>query len=146
MLKRLAIISLLAALPLTQALAASDEKPYTDGPVTEVTRIRVADGKMMDYLNYLRGVWREEHEAEKKAGLVTDYRVYGVSPRSPEDANLILTVTFPNYAAFDRQAEFEAIELKIEGSRKEADKAFADRSSIRKVLGSTLIQEKILTK
>lgn len=40
--------------------------------------------------------------------------------------------------------DFEAIALKIEGSFKEADKAFADRASMRKVLGSRLTQELIL--
>lgn len=144
MLKRIAVVSLLLALPLGVAAAASDEKPYTEGPVTEVTQIRVSDGKMMDYMNYLKGTWKQEHEAEKKAGLITDYRIYAVTPRSVEDANLILTVTYPNYAALDRISEFEAIAIKIEGSQKEADKGFAERGSIRKVLGSELIQEMIL--
>jgi hypothetical protein len=145
MLKRIAVVSLLAAIPVGSAVAAgSDDKPFKEGPVTEVTRIRTADGKFMDYMNYLKGTWRDEHEAEKKAGLVLDYRVYTISPRSPDDANLILTVTFPNYAALDRQADFEAIAQKVEGSMKEQDKGFADRGSIRKVLGSALTQELIL--
>ena len=144
MLKRIAAVALLAVLPLGSVLAGSDEKPFTEGPVTEVTSIRVADGKFLDYMNYLKGTWRQEHEAEKKAGLILDYRIYGVSPRTPEDANLILTVTFPNYAALDRQSEFEAIAMKVEGSMKDADKAFAERGSIRKVLGSELVKELIL--
>ncbi|HKY89805.1 MAG TPA: hypothetical protein VJM11_02150, partial [Nevskiaceae bacterium] len=69
---------------------------------------------------------------------------YGVSPRSPEDPNLILSVTFPNFAALDRVSDFEAIAQKIEGSKKEQDKAFADRGSMRKILGSHLVQELIL--
>jgi hypothetical protein len=145
MLKRIAVLSLLAAIPVGSAFAAgSDEKPFKEGPVTEVTRIRTADGKFMDYMNYLNGTWRAEHEAEKKAGLILEYHVYTITPRSPDDANLILTVTFPNFAAFDKQAEFEAIAQKVEGSQKEQDKGFADRGSIRKVLGSMLTQELIL--
>ena len=116
----------------------------TEGPVTEVSFIRVKDGKMMDYMNYLKGTWRSEHEAEKKAGLITDYHIYGSAPRNPQDANMILTVTYPNYGALDKVSEFEAIASKLEGSLKAADKGYADRGSIREVLGSELVQELIL--
>jgi hypothetical protein len=124
--------------------SAADEKPYTEGPVTSVSFIRVKDGKNMDYMNYLKSTWRAEHEAEKKAGLVTDYHVYSVEPRHPGEANLILTVTHPNYATLDKTAEFDAVQVKQEGSLKAADKGFADRGSMREVLGSELIQELVL--
>ena len=124
--------------------AGADEKPYTEGTVTDVASIRVKDGKMMDYMNYLKGTWRAEHEAEKKAGLVTDYHIYAVTPRGPNDPNLYLTVTYPNYAALDKTAEFDAVAVKTEGSLKQADKGFGDRGSIREVLGDQLIQELIL--
>ncbi|HZP13901.1 MAG TPA: hypothetical protein VFB36_15900 [Nevskiaceae bacterium] len=124
--------------------AGADEKPFTEGPVTSVSFIRVKDGKMMEYMNYLKGTWRAEHEAEKKAGLITEYHIYSVEPRSPSDANVILTVTSPNWATLDKTAEFDAIAVKVEGSLKAADKGYADRGSMRDVLGSEPVQELIL--
>ena len=142
--KHVVAVSLILVLAAGAAQAAGDEKPYSEGPVTEVSFIRVKDGKMMEYMNYLKGTWRAEHEAEKKAGLVTDFHIYGSSPRNPSDANLILTVTYPNYAALDRTSEFDAVAVKVEGSLKAADKGFGDRGSIRDVLGSELVRELIL--
>ena len=79
----------------------------------------------------------------KKAGLVTEYRIYQSTPRNPNDANLILTVTYPNYAALDHNADFDAITTKVEGSLKQASASYGARESIREVLGSELVQELI---
>ncbi len=143
--KQVAALSFALAFVAGAAQAAgADEKPYTEGPVTDVASIRVKDGHMMDYMNYLKGTWRAEHEAEKKAGLVTEYHIYSVTPRSPSEPNLYLTVTYPNYAALDKTAEFDAIAAKQEGSLKAADKGYGDRGSIREVIGDQLVQELIL--
>jgi len=98
---------------------------------------------MYDYINYLKGNYAQQMEAYKKAGLVTAYKIYQVAPRRPEDPNLILTVTYPNYAALDHNADFDAITTKLDGSLKQAAEGYASRESIRVVLGSELIQELI---
>jgi hypothetical protein len=137
----------IAALSLTLGLVAgavADEKPYKEGPVTNVAFIRVKDGKLLEYIAHLNGTYKQEMEAFKKAGLVTEYRIYQVAPRHPEDPNLILTVTYPNYAALDKNADYDAITAKIEGSLKAADTAYGSRGSVREVLGSELVQELIL--
>jgi len=124
--------------------ALADEKPFKDGPVTEVSYIRVKDGKFLDYAEHLDTVYKTEMEAYKKAGLILDYKIYSVRPQTPADANVILTVTYPNYAAFDRSADFDAIDTKLAGSLKAMDKAYGERGAIREVLGSQVIQEEIL--
>jgi hypothetical protein len=143
--KNIAALSFALACVTGAAQAApADEKPFTEGTVTDVSFIKVKDGKMMDYMSYLKGTWRAEHEAEKKAGLVTEYHIYSVTPRNPGEANVILTVSYPNYGALDKTAEFDAIAVKQEGSLKAADKGYADRGSMRDVLGSELVRELIL--
>ena len=137
----------IAALSITLGLVAgavADEKPYKEGAVTNVAFIRVKDGKLLDYIAYLGGNYKQEMEAFKKAGLVTEYQIYQVAPRHPEDPNLILTVTYPNYAALDHHADYDAITIKIEGSLKQADASYGSRDSVREVLGSELVQELIL--
>lgn len=128
----------------TAGAAPADEKPYREGPVTDVSFIRVKDGKLLDYMKHLGGTYRQEMEAYKKAGLITEYHIYLATPRTPQDANIILTISYPNYAAFDRTAEFDEVTAKIEGSLKAADKNFADRAGIREVIGSELVRELIL--
>jgi hypothetical protein len=137
----------IAALSITLGLVAgavADEKPYKEGAVTNVAFVRVKDGKLLDYIAYLNGNYKQEMEAFKKAGLVTEYRIYQVAPRHPQDPNLILTVTYPNYAALDHNADYDAITTKIEGSLKQAGASYGARESIREVLGSELVQELIL--
>lgn len=136
----------IAALSLSLAMAAgavADEKPYKEGPVTSVAWVRVKDGKMYEYINYLKGNYTQQMEAFKKAGLVTAYKIYQVTPRRLEDPNLILTVTYPNYAALDHNADFDAVSIKLNGSLKQAQEAYGTRESIRVILGSELIQELI---
>jgi hypothetical protein len=83
-------------------------------------------------------------EAMKKAGLITGYAVYSSQARSPSDADLILTVTYPNMAALDRSDEADAISVKVLGSLDSQAKASADRESMRELLGSQLTRELIL--
>jgi hypothetical protein len=141
MLKHIAAVTLSLGLA---AAAIADERPYKDGPVTEVSYIRVKDGKQMDYIGHLASIYRKEMEAYKKAGLILEYRIYSTRPHTPTDPNLILTVTYPNYAALDRTADFDAIDTKLAGSLKAMDTAYGERGSIREVLGTDVIQEMIL--
>ncbi len=134
-----------AALAILPAVAfAQDARPYTNGPVTQVSYIRVKPGQFDEYLRYLGGPYRKQQEAFRKAGLVVDYKVYAATPRSVSEANVILTVTFPNMATFDKAPEFDAIGQQIAGSLSEQNKGFADRGAMREVLGSELVREMIL--
>jgi len=89
-------------------------------------------------------IYRKEMEAYKKAGLILDYEIYSARPRTPADPNMILTITYPNYAALDRNAEFDAIDTKLAGSLEAMDTAYGERGAIREVLGTDVIQEMIL--
>ena len=134
-----------AALCLAAPLAfAQETRPYTDGPVTDVSYVRVKPGRFDDYMRHLGGLYSKQMEALRKAGLVTDYKVLATTPKSPNEANLILSVTYPNMAAFDRNKEFDAIGQQVAGTFTEQNKAFADRGVMRDILGSELAREMVL--
>lgn len=86
-------------------IASAQDRPYTEGPVTIVTSVKVMDGQYENYMKFLAGNWRRSMEASKEAGIVTDYRVYNASPRRVDDADLYLVATYPNMAAFDGMTE-----------------------------------------
>ena len=137
--------AIVAALCLIPAVAfAQETRPYTDGPVVNVTYVRVKPGHFDDYMRHLGGVYRKQMEAFQKAGLVIGYKVYSVAPRSPAEPDVILTVTYPNMAALDKSQEFDAIGSQIAGSFSAQDKAYAERGSMREILGSALMREQIL--
>jgi hypothetical protein len=64
--------------------------------------------------------------------------------RTPQEPDLILSITYPNMAALDKIEEGEAIAAKVIGSNDVQNKAVIERSSMREVLGSQLIRELIL--
>ena len=130
-----------ASLALCCAAASADGLPYKAGPVVVVTSIKIKEGHFFDYWTFLRTQWREENEAAKKAGIVLSYEVLSAQPKTPNEADLYLVITYPNYAALDNLDEkMSAIDEKLWGSLKQAAKEDADRNSIRTVLGSETLQ------
>ena len=123
---------------------AQNTKPYKEGPVTEVSYIKIKPGRFDDYMKFLDTTYKSLLEAEKKAGLIVGYAVYGATARSPADPDLILTVTFPNMAALDRTEEFEALAAKVVGSEEQQNKSMIDRGAMREVLGSQIVRELVL--
>src|SRR5271156_3574755 len=120
---------------------ADDSKSYTEGTVAEVTSIRTKPGMFDAYMKWLDTTGKQLREDEKKAGLIVDYAVYTVQPRSPHDPDLYMVVTYKNMAALDGLSDrVEPLIKKIWASRDAAAKADADRESLREILGSELIQ------
>jgi hypothetical protein len=126
------------------SVLAQDAKPYKEGKVLQVSFIKIKPGQLNNYMKYLDGPYKANMEAMKKAGLITGYAVYRSQPRTPQDADLILTVAYPNMAALDRSEEADAISTKVMGPMASRDKASMDRESMRELLGSQLTRELIL--
>jgi hypothetical protein len=123
---------------------AQDERQYTDGPVTEVAYIRIEYGRFEEYVDWLNSTWKPTMEATKKAGLIIDYRIFTAAPKSPDQPNIIRTITFKNMAALDQGIEQEAVAKKVIGSTEVQNNARVARNEYRKLLGSELIREVIL--
>ncbi len=117
---------------------------YSEGPVTEVTYLKIEYGHFDEYVDWLNSTWKPLNEAKKKAGLIIDYRVYTARPRTPEEPNVIFMITYPNMAAFDRRAEEDDVAVAMIGSAKEQDAARIARSAYRTRVGTELIREVIL--
>jgi hypothetical protein len=135
----------LAASSLSLYALAQDERHYTDGPVTEVDYIQVEYGHFEEYIDWLNSTWKPTMEATKKAGLIIDYKVFSATPKSPDQPNIILWITFKNAAAaLDKGVELEDVAKKVIGSTEFQNKARVARSEYRKALGTEYIRELIL--
>src|SRR5213080_1104600 len=113
---------------LTRDAVAQNDRQYTDGPVTEVNYIQVEYGHFAEYI---------------------DYKVFQASPKSPDQPNIFLYLTFKNMAAYggnigDKGIEQEYVARKVIGSTEFQNKRRVERSEYRKVLGIELIREIIL--
>jgi len=142
--RMLRILLLLSAFALSLPANAQLGSTYSEGPVTQVTYLKIEYGHFDEYVDWLNSTWKPLNEAKKKAGLILDYRVYTASPRKPEEPNVIFMITYPNMAAFDRRIEEDAVAVEMIGSAKEQDAARIARSAYRKRLGTELIREIIL--
>lgn len=119
----------------------ADDHPYSEGAVVNVASIRTVDGKFDDYMSWLATTWKKSQEAAKKAGYLVSYQVIAVEARGPDDPDIYLITTFKNWAALDGAiGKNDEIAKMIEGSLSAANKAQADRASIRRVLGSQTMQ------
>jgi hypothetical protein len=135
----------LAAYSLSPNALAQDDRHYTDGPVTEVDYIQVEYGHFEEYIDWLNSTWKPTMEATKKAWLIIDYKVFSATPKSPDQPNIYLWITFKNAAAaLDKGVELEDVAKKVICSTECQNKARVARSEYRKVLGTEYIRELVL--
>jgi len=139
---RIAVCAALIGLTMTSITALADDHAYTEGTVVNVAAIRTAYGKFDEYMQYLDTVWKAEQEAAIKAGNIVSYRVITVEARGENDPDIYLVINYKNWAALDgATAKSDAIAKQVEGTLAASNQGAADRSKIRRVLGSWTGQE-----
>jgi len=121
---------------------------YGYGPVTEVDYIHVEYGHFDEYMAWVTSTWMPTMEAAKKAGLIIDYKVFQAEPRSPDQPNMYLEITFKNMGAYagdigDQAGPFEAVTEKVICNSACQNQARVHRNEIRKVLGTEVTREVI---
>src|SRR5947209_3697856 len=126
--------------------SAKHERGFTYGPVTEVDYIYVQYGHFDEYIAWVTSTWVPTMEAAKKAGLIIDYKVFQSSPKSPDQPNVYLEITYKNMAAYagdigDSADAFEAVTEKVICSSACQNQARVHRNEIRKVLGTEVTRE-----
>jgi len=137
---RIGFVLLLSSI---MGLAGAQERRYSEGPVVAVTSVKVMDGQFENYMKFLDGTYKASMEGAKKAGLILDYGVYNASPRTPQDADLYLVVTYPNMATLDGMDEkmdpIQASVTKMDLAQR--DEASGKRTVMRTILGTELLRE-----
>jgi len=146
MIKTRALAIVLAASMMSANAHAEEERGFSYGPVTEVDYIHVEYGHFDEYMAWVTSTWRPTMEAAKKAGLIIDYKVLQSQPKSPDEANVYLEITFKNMAAYagdigDQADAFEAVTEKVICSSVCQNQARVHRNEIRKVLGVEVTRE-----
>lgn len=139
-----AALAALFAFVVLPAFAASD-RGYDNGPVWDFAAVQTKDGHFDDYMKFVTTTWKKQQEALKKAGYITDYKVYVVVDPRDNEPDIYLATQVKNMAEYDRSLdEMEAFFAKQFGSQDQANKEQADRGMIRTLRGETLTRELIL--
>lgn len=128
---------LLSILVSTNALAQDHSRNWDNGYVVGVTEVHIKPGMFNAYINDLNGLWRKFLEEQMKDGSVIRYGMYGNAAAREGEPDLYLTVTYANWAAFDRGEDyFNKIRDKVIGSADEMREANVKRGDLR-TIGST---------
>jgi hypothetical protein len=95
---------------------------------------------------WVTSTWMPTMEAAKKAGLIIGYKVFQSEPKSPDQPNVYLEITYKNMAAYagnigDQADAFEAVTEKVICSSECQNQARVHRNEIRKVLGTEVTRE-----
>ena len=126
----------------TTALAQDHSRGWEQGAIVNVTEVHVKDGMLNAYINDLNNVWRKFLEAQMEDGSVLRYGMYLNNDSRKGEPDLFLTVTFANWAAYDRGVEyFEELSETIFGSMEEGIQANIDRGELRTIGSSYTLQE-----
>lgn len=126
----------------SSAMAQDHSRNWDNGNVVAVTEVHIKDGMFNAYINDLNNVWRKFLEEQKKDGSVISYGMFGNSSPRAGEPDLYLTVTYANWAAFDRGEEyFNAIRDKVIGSADEMRSAGIKRGELREIGSQYNLQE-----
>ena len=134
---------LLPNLSLAQSMPV---RPFHDGPVWDITFVKVKPGVGLNYMNYLATEWKTEQEALKKAGLILNYMVIQTESHSPNDFDLMLMTEFKDLASMEaNQDKAEAVANQALNSNDQKMIAgYQERASWREIIGDRLAREIIL--
>lgn len=146
MTKTLFLIACLGASALSLDARAADKRGYAYGPVTQVNYVHVDYGHFQEYMAWVTSTWVPTMQAAKKSGLIIGYKVFQSEPKSPDEPNVYLEITFANMAAYagdigDQADAFEALTEEVICSSECQDQARVHRNEIRKVLGTEVTRE-----
>jgi hypothetical protein len=130
-------------LVLLFALQTFAQEHYTEGPVWQVTLIRVKPTQMDAYLTSLRANTKSIYDEMKKEGLILDYKVFlNTTKHDPQDWDIAVGVQYKNFGALDGlTAKGETIRDKVLGSKQAAQQIGEKRVDMREIVSVMTLRE-----
>src|SRR6266404_3844747 len=141
--KKLQIATLVAlSLGIASLCSAQSDAPYTEGPVWNITMVKVKSGMTDEYLKGLAKTFKGSLEEAKKQNLVLDYKILLGNAATPQDFDILLMVESKNMAALDNGREkFDPIARKIVGPTDQQQAMAVKRLDIREIIGTKIMRE-----
>ena len=141
--KTLQIVTLAAlSLGITSLCSAQSDAPYTEGPVWNITMVKVKPGMGDEYLKGLAKTLKGTLDEAKKQNLVLDYKILLGNAATPQDFDILILVESKNMAALDNGREkFDPIARKVVGTTDQQQAMAVKRLDIREIIGTKLMRE-----
>ena len=141
--KKLQIVALAAlSLGIASLCSAQSDAPFTEGPVWNITMVKVKPGLGDQYLKGLAKTLKGTLDEAKKQNFIISYKLLLGDAATPQDFNILVMVESKNMAALDNAREkFDPITKKVVGSTEEQEKTAVQRLEIREIMGNKLMRE-----
>ena len=141
--KKLQIVALAAlSLGIASLCSAQSDAPFTEGPVWNITMVKVKPGLGDQYLKGLAKTLKGTLDEAKKQNFIISYKILLGDAATPQDFNILVMVESKNMAALDNAREkFDPIIKKVVGSTEEQEKTAVQRLEIREIMGNKLMRE-----
>ena len=141
--KKLQIVAVAAlSLGISSLCYAQSDAPYTEGPVWNITMVKVKPGMGDEYLKNLAKTLKLSLEEGKKQNLIVDYKILLGNAATPQDFDILVMVESKNMAALDNGREkFDPIARKVVGTTDQQQAMAVKRLDIREIVGSKLMRE-----
>ncbi|HSD68047.1 MAG TPA: hypothetical protein VLB07_00780 [Woeseiaceae bacterium] len=125
------------------AVAQDHTRGWENGNIVAVTEVHIKPGMFNAYVNDLNNVWRKFNELQIKDGDVVSFGMFSNTSAREGEPDLYLTITYKNWAAFDRGVEyFEELGARLLGSSENVRMAGVDREQLR-TIGSTYVLQEV---
>ena len=141
--RKVLLATILVATLLTAFPAFAQSPNFDPGPVWRVTYYHLKPGQGDAFWKDFRENTKPIYEEFKKAGLISEYKVF-TNPVTdhPDDWNVAISISYPNYAALDQiAAKGATIVNKHFGSREAALASGKKLDEVREVVASHLARE-----
>ena len=141
--KPTAVAALAIALCTAPALAQPGSPNTTPGTVTRIVLVHIKPGHADPFWADVRQHQKPVFDEEKRQGILTNYSVATKPTQdNPEDWNVALTLTYPNWAALDNlQSRTDPITLAHYGSAANRTAAAIARLEHGSVVATFLVRD-----
>ena len=141
--KKLQIVAVAAlSLGISSLCYAQSDAPYTEGPVWNITMVKVKPGMGDEYLKSLNKTLKLSLEEGKKQNLIVDYKILLGNAATPQDFDILVMVESKNMASQDNAREkFDPIARKLIGTIDQQQAIQVKRLDIREIIGTKLMRE-----
>ncbi|MEP6602974.1 MAG: hypothetical protein ABJB69_03400 [Spartobacteria bacterium] len=124
------------------ATAKAGNVPYIEGPVWTLTMVKTKTGMDDDYLRQITGTVKPIYDDEKKQKIILDYKILMGDPHNRDEANIIIMVQYPNFAALDGlRDKMDPLIEKVMGNEDQQRATAVKRLDIREILATRTMRE-----
>jgi len=143
--KRLTLVLIAAVLLLAITASGQVYKYFSPGTVWTVTTIRIKAGMDQAYLSYLDTQFKQESDAQVKAGYMKSYKILRTMDDDDMSWNLLILREYKSLASMEADTEkSDELSRQIAGNDQVQMKGYEDRSKIREVLSTKTARELML--